>query len=168
MRKVTMLGAVFLVPIAVAIALVAIESGRPPDWQSQVDKYTAYMDEVLSQPMKMLKAQRARRPWDFGAQMSRAVYGDSGHYQTDYGYKQKNVGVKPLPFPPLEVWCVLLEVEHPGSLGATQAGAYSVVFPALHQDLHSADWVLHEGAGDVLSQEFKESLSKIGCDLELD
>jgi hypothetical protein len=168
MRKATMVGAVFLVPIAVAIGLVAFESRRPLDWQSQVDKYIAYMDEVSSKPMKMLKAERARRPWDFSAEMSLAVYGDSGHYQTDYGYQQRNVGAKPLPLPPQEVWCVLLELEQHGAVDPTEEGAYRVVFPALHQDLHNADWVLHEGAGDLTSQEFMESLSKIGCDLGLD
>ena len=168
MRRAKILSVLFLVPIVIAATLHAVESRRPPDWQRQVNQYTAYMEQTSAERMTVHEVCPAQRPWEFHSEISAAAYGDSVHYQTDYGYTGKNVGTKPLPFPPQEVWCVLLELEQRGSADPAQEGAYRVVFPALHQDLHNADWVLHEGAGDLISQDPMDSLSQLGCDLGLD
>jgi len=168
MRKAMIVSLLFLVPIVIGATLLAVESRRPPDWQRQVNQYTAYMEQVSAERMTVQEACPAQRPWEFRSEISAAAYGDSPHYQTDYGYTGKNVGAKPLPFPPQEIWCVLLGSEQGQAAASTEEGAYRVVFVALHQDLYNADWVLHEGTGGVFSEELMGILSKIGCDLELE
>jgi hypothetical protein len=66
--------------------------------------------------------------------------------------------LRPLPFPPEEVWCVLLG-------RGSQATSSGVVFVALHQDIHNADWVVHETAGDPFSPDSLNAASAIGSDL---
>jgi hypothetical protein len=86
MRKAKLLFAVTVVPIALALVLAVLEAERPPDWQAELNQYAAYIRRVASRRTGVLEIDRARRPWAFSADMSIAVYGDSVHYRTDYGY----------------------------------------------------------------------------------
>ena len=105
--------------------------------------------------------------------MSQAVFGDSAYYQIDYSYSGKRgSGLKPRPFPPKEVWCVLLGRERSSTDDSTGETTYAVVFVAEHHDLYNADIVIHEGARDPFTQDsftqdFMESLAMIDCDLRL-
>jgi hypothetical protein len=71
-------------------------------------------------------------------------------------------GRMPLPFPPTEVWCVLLEVQ---PLAEGTAAEHAVVFVAQHRDIYNADWVVHEGETATSSPALAASLSRIGCNL---
>jgi hypothetical protein len=68
-----------------------------------------------------------------------------------------NSGRRALPYPPKEVWCVVLKGREPG---------VRVIFAALHSDLCNADWIVHEPNGKAASPELAATLSEIGCDLE--
>ena len=144
----------------VAASLVAMRMNRTPDWQLELDKYVGYKDSLSSGTTTVQLVDRASRPWDFSRNMSHAVFGDSPYYQTDYSYGGRR-GPRPLPFPPEDVRCVLLERDH------NEETTYTVVFVAEHQDLYNADMVIHEGASDLSDQSFTESISVIGCDLVL-
>jgi hypothetical protein len=86
--------------------------------------------------------------------------GDSVVYQTDYDYgAAESRGGKPLPFPPVDVWCVLL-------VRGEDSDATTGIFVALHQDLHNADWVIHRGWKDLSVREFDRMASAVGCRLE--
>jgi hypothetical protein len=144
----------------VAASLVAIRTNRPPDWQLELDQYVEYEDSLSSGMTTVQLVDRASKPWNFSRDMSHAVFGDSPYYQTDYNYGGRR-GPRPLPFPPEDVWCVLLERDHNAET------TYAIVFVAEHQDLYNADVVIHEGASDLSDQSFTESISVIGCDLVL-
>ena len=171
---------VMLVPLAVAlvVSLLAYKPGPPDKVVTAVYAYLRYWNS-LSQPAGAVRQiVHAARPWNLTPQVSKATFGNSVYYQTTYGYNtpggvgsratatpwprefssQRNA-VRPLPFPPVDVWCVLLRQAGEASPGA--------VFVAQHQDLYNADWILHEPAAESLP-ELSAILSSVGCDLALD
>ncbi|HBY98404.1 MAG: hypothetical protein M5U01_26045 [Ardenticatenaceae bacterium] len=182
MRRATRFILSLLIPLAFVIIVQAVEREQTAAWRFELDRYRAYKYSDSSNGT-ILRVVQAQQPWYFQQDMSSLVYGDSGHYQTDYGYSNRPSGIyrlppspadsrlkdnrKPLPFPPQEVWCVLLEQSRDTDRsGETTTPA--VVFVALHQDLYNADWVVHEGVGASVSQESRASLSRIGCELRVD
>lgn len=66
---------------------------------------------------------------------------------------------RPIPYPPAEVWCVLLKL--------TSEDTYFVVFANLHMDMYNAQWIIHEGEKSPFSQTFVERVASFGCDLDL-
>ena len=96
--------------------------------------------------------------------MSYASHGDSVYYRTDYGYGKRGRGPRPLPFPPQEVWCVLLGREIDSGDDATDTSP-SVVFVALHLDMYNADEIIHEAAQDPFSEQYASDLALLGCAL---
>jgi len=66
---------------------------------------------------------------------------------------------RPIPYPPTEVWCVLLKL--------ASEDAYSVVFANLHMDMYNAQWIIHEGEKAPFTQGFLEHVASLGCDLDL-
>jgi hypothetical protein len=161
MRKASVVIFPLLLATALIVAsLVAIRMNRFPDWQLELDRYVEYKDSLSSGTTTVQLVDRASRPWNFSRDMSHAVFGDSPYYQTDYSYGGRH-GPRPLPFPPEDVRCVLLERDH------NEETMYTVVFAAEHQDLYNADVVIHEGASDLSAQSFVDSISRIGCDLVL-
>jgi hypothetical protein len=76
--------------------------------------------------------------------------GGSRHYK----------GSHPIPYPPKEVWCVLLKLTPPED-------AYFIVFANLHQDMYNAQWIVHEGEKAPFSQTFLKHIADLGCDLGL-
>ena len=69
----------------------------------------------------------------------------------------------PLPYPPKELWCVLLS--HDDAAGKTSS---AIVFVGLHMDMYNADWMVHKGPRDLSTPGVIESLRLVGCDLNLD
>jgi len=157
------------VPFVVAGFLVARQAFMPPEWQAGLDRYVAHRAASLGEEITVQRVERARKPWKFSRDMSGSVFGDGLYFRPDYTFDGEYVGGsgrRPLPFPPEEVWCVLLEraSEEPGAGEAT----YSVVFVALHQDLYTADWVLHEVVDDLPAAALTESLAALECDVGLE
>ena len=169
-RAILLIFPLLLATALVAALLVAIRMNRPPDWQLELDKYVEYKDSFSSGTTTVQLVDRASRPWNFSRDMSHAVFGDGPYYQTDYGYSgegRNRGGPRPLPFPPEDVWCVLLERDHNSTDDLIEETTHTIVFVAEHQDLYNADVVIHEGASDLSTQAFVESVSRIGCDLVL-
>ena len=155
------------VPFALAGYLVARQAFMPPEWQAGLDRYVAYKAASSGGVITVQRVERARKPWKFSQDMSSSVYGDGLYFRPDYTFDGEYVGGngrRPLRFPPEEVWCILLE-QAPRERGEREA-AHSVVFVALHQDLYTAVWVLHEWAHDLPAAALAESLALIECDLE--
>lgn len=93
------------------------------------------------------------------------MFGSTVYYQTDFAPGDSTpAGVMPLPYPPKEVWCILLkERDKP-----TGVPSYAIVLAALHMDMYNADWMLHMGPRDLSTPGLMESLRESGCDLALD
>jgi hypothetical protein len=153
------------VPFVVAGFLVARQAFMPPEWRAGLDRYVAYRAASLGKAITVQRVERARKPWKFSRDMSGSVYGDGLYFRPDYTFDGEYVGGsgrRPLHFPPEEVWCVLLEQAPERSAGEA---AHSVVFVALHQDLYTADWVLHEVVDDLPAAALAESLAALECDV---
>jgi hypothetical protein len=153
------------VPFVVAGFLVARQAFMPPEWRAGLDRYVAYRAASLGKAITVQRVERARKPWKFSRDMSGSVYGDGLYFRPDYTFDGEYVGGsgrRPLHFPPEEVWCVLLEQAPERSAGEA---AHSVVFVALHQDLYTADWVLHEVVDDLPAAGLAEGLVALECDL---
>jgi hypothetical protein len=79
---------------------------------------------------------QASLPQNFRSEMSKTSYGDTPYYITTHRTNPDYPGLKPLPYPPNDLWCVQLK--------RTDPAAPQVVVIALHQDIYNADWVMHE------------------------
>jgi hypothetical protein len=179
MGRLLRIALVMLVPLALVIivALSAYKPGPPDKVVTAVYGYLRYQESSSQQAAAVQQIVHAGRPQNLTLQMSKATFGDSVYYQTTYGFdapgglgsratatpwprefSSQRGGVRPMPFPPVDVWCVLLR----------QADkAQRVVFVAEHQDLYNADWILHEPSAES-QPELNAILSSVGCDLVLD
>ena len=100
---------------------------------------------------------KAARPDRFTAGMSGPVIGQSPYYRTDVSYaggSRMDEALRPVPYPPLEMSCVLI--------GAEQGD--TVVFVAMHQDMYNADWLVHQARAAWPGDELNAQLATVGCD----
>jgi hypothetical protein len=148
MRKAFALSLMALVLVVLLAVLALIEISHPADWQDVLDEYVQrYGDK--GQQVTVVSIERARHADLFSEDLSRAVLRDDVYYP-----------YSSLPSPPGKVWCVLVGRKYV----AGQRASKQMLFVALHQDLHTADWVVHEGEMAPFSQLFRERLERIGCD----
>ncbi len=179
MSRLLRIALVTLVPSALVlvVALSAYKPGPPDKVVTAVYNYLRYQDSYSHRAGAVQQIVHAARPWNLTPQMSKATFGNSVVYQTATNYdvpgsfglratatlwprefsSQRNA-LRPLPFPPVDVWCVLLRQTDK---------AQRVVFVAEHQDIYNADWILHEPNAESWP-ELNAILSSVGCDLALD
>jgi hypothetical protein len=149
--------------LAVVVAAgIPEKAAAPAEVQTRLDQYIAHLFSPEIAAVRL--AERAKKPWNFRQGMSHAVFGGGVHFQADRG----RTGGLPLPFPPRELWCVVLEREDNSTDNSRSGASYAVVFVGLHMSMYEADWMVHEGDGDLSSPEFRRTLSMIGCDMGLD
>jgi len=165
MKKALAFGLSALVLIVLIAGLVIAEIGQTPLWRAELHKYISDRSTALDKEMTVVYTARARRPHLFEAHEGHATWGGGRHFRTDHSYSpRKAYGTTVLPFPPEQVWCVLVQRRHcPG--GSLEG---HVIFVALHLDLYYAEWIVHEGESEPFSQEFLSILSQVGCDLGLE
>lgn len=171
---------VMLMPLVlvIVVALSVYKPGPPDKVVTAVYGYLRYQESSSQQAGAVQQIVHAARPWNLTPQMSRATFGSSVVYQTTTNYdvpgrfglratatpwprefSSRRGGLRPLPFPPVDVWCVLLRQAGDASPG--------VVFVAEHHDIYNADWILHEPNAES-RPELNAILSSVGCDLVLD
>ena len=154
-----------LLGLLVAIgAVLLLDAWQPPAWRADLEAYVEHRASLLG-AASVVYTRRARYPEQFSRAIGHATYGDSLDYQLDESYTgQGTSGAPPLPYPPEQVRCVLLE----WSGAQPDSQRHQIVFVALHHDLHRAAWVVHEGEAAPYSAAFVEGLSSIGCAQVLD
>ncbi len=130
-----------------------------PDWHMTLNRYVEHQRVDAGRVWMLKKAVHAHSPYNFYAGLSGSVWGEGFYFQLDHPYSGLNSS-RPLPYPPDDLWCALLEKKS----GATPAvRERKTVFIALHQDLYMAEWVVHEIGDDPHAPEFPEILSGLGC-----
>jgi hypothetical protein len=162
--------ALLLVPVlsllavgAVVVAKMPTEAGLPATCQLRLNQYVAHISTVGTATVQ--RTVRATKPGNLGSDAGYPTFGDSVYYQTEDGPAgNEKGGAMPLPYPPKELWCVLLKQQN----RATGRTSYPIVFVGLHMDMYSADWIVHEGPGDPSTPGVLDSLSQLGCELGLD
>jgi hypothetical protein len=147
--------------LAVVAAEVPREAGLPADVATRLDQYLASSHGTGQ--LSVVATSEARQPWLFGSEMSQAVLGDSVYFQTDFPLSWKTAsGPSPLPFPPKELWCVLLRQ---GEAGLETR--YALLYVALHMDMYSGDWIVHQGLEAATAAAVVRSASNVGCSLDV-
>lgn len=112
--------------VAAAIGLALGRPGLPVAAQNALDAYLAQQEPVSGgAALHVQTAQRAVHPQALVPALIRRSYGGS-YYFADGG--------RPVPFPPVEVWCVTLA-------GVDTA---RTVFVAQHEDMYVGTWIVHE------------------------
>jgi hypothetical protein len=167
MKRIFLLFIPFLLP-AIALSLwLFYDKQQPPAWQMELDKYTAYQERSAPVRITQQTVDRARKPWKFMRDSGFLVYGDTPYYVTDNTYNLGRVGGfnrMPLPYPPEELWCVLLRLE---PIYAPVSPRLQMVFVARHQDLYNAGWVIHAAIQPADSAELAQTIARVGCDIEV-
>jgi len=164
MKRITLL----LIPILMlAVLVLAVgaeippEAGPPRGVQMRLEQYSS--SSLVNAGTRVSSVTQAKRPWNLTMELGWTVVGDSVYFQTDQPLTwSRSDGQSPLPFPPKDVWCALME----GKGEPAGLPSYSVVLVALHMDMYSGDWILHQAPNEPLSI-VGEVLSALGCELEL-
>jgi len=150
-----------LLPIVIigTWAIVTYKPGPPGIVEVQVQRYTNYLYSKTHQIAMVQKIVHAGLPTNFQPDMSQTSFGDSPYYRTTNNYNSPaDWGARPLPWPPVDLWCVRLQLDVPTST--------TVVFVGEHQDIFNADLILHEPAAQT-APELNAMLARVGCDLSV-
>jgi hypothetical protein len=149
--------------VTVVVAEIPKEAGLPAGAQLRLDQFIAH--ELPPGDTTVQAAERAKRPEHFERDAGYTVFGDSGCYETDRGLNGNDAGgPMPLPYPPEQLWCILLQHKD----AKANRTSYAIVFAAMHMDMHNADWMIHDGPRDLSILGLAESLAQLGCSLGLD
>ena len=148
---------------AVVFAELPAEPGPPADVLALLNQYLAYAyppGTVLVQVVH-----QASKPSHLSQDLGYETFGASVIYQTDIGAPgYEEGGARPLPYPPEQAWCVLLERD--GTYGPHPEDRYDVVFVALHMDIHNAGLMVHKGPQNLSMGEVEAFSSTFGCTLK--
>jgi hypothetical protein len=161
-------GSLLIISVLLLVVLVGAVTAQIPEGAGLPAGVQARLEQYLHSRhvpgrAAVLAVVRARQPWHFSEDMSSAVLGDSVYFQIDYPLTwEDGGGSSPLPFPPKELWCALLE----GEDRLHGESTYAVVFVGLHMDMDSGDWMIHEGPTDQSLSALLRGLSAIGCDFK--
>ncbi len=164
-RVLTVATAIFLPTVLMALLALSTPQAGQPGVPGQV---TLVIDAYLkdhSQPTQTLRQIiPAARPWAFTRQMSRSWWAPATITTTDRSpvamstlaasWRIVPTDDRPLPFPPVAVWCVLLR--------PTADAAPRLVYVAQHEALYSLAWIVHEPAIDP-AQDLSAGLASVGC-----
>jgi len=127
--------------------------------ESVLYSYLGYRNSTTQQLAPIQQMVEATRPGNFTPEMSKATFGSGPYYRTTFSDRPiGDQGSRAIPYPPVEVWCVLLR--------QSDSTLPRVVFYAQHQDMYNADWIVHEPAAETLP-ELQASLAAVGCKLIL-
>ena len=134
MKRLTVLLLALTIPVIIVAAplLWAYKPGLPTAGRDVLD---FYLHETNLENGD-LEIMQAKNPGAFKPAISAAAYGDGSYFIMSHNSTQRahNQNVRPLPYPPTELWCVQL------GEGANQ----QLVMVALHQDLYKATWAVHD------------------------
>ena len=171
MRRIWIGSLASLVAIAAITALFAAMPARSEPKQVAISRYLAQRMQVTGQPQRVASEVRAACPQTLDASMSAATFGSGVYYRTTFSCAgaptpapasvqtvqlELDAGdrLRPLPYPPREVWCIWLE--------PPEGTRRPVVLVARHQDLYNAEWVVHEPLSETDGA--SALLLALGCD----
>ena len=152
MKRLTVLFLALTIPIIMVAGplLWVYEPGLPAAGH---DVLAFYLDQTNHQNAN-LEIIQANNPGAFTSEMSAASYGNGSYFIMSHNSNPQslnNQNVRPLPFPPAELWCIQIVEESNRQL----------VLLALHQDLYKAIWAAHYLSMSDTST--TALLNQIGC-----
>jgi hypothetical protein len=153
-KRIILLSIPLLAALVVLVAWAVVEKGRPPDWRTALDQYISYKRQGSHETLEVESYVHSSHPWDFTQEMSKSTFGDSIIFEVSASdsYSESLGGdLKPLPYPPDDLWCVLLKLRNNTTAATGTENEYRLVFVALYNDLYNAEWIVHENADDSLN-----------------
>jgi hypothetical protein len=184
MRRAFSLAVMVLLPAAAlaVIILVIYQPGVPAEGRWALDQYLRSPGVGASSAVAE-QVRHAARPGSFTASMSAATFASTSYFQVLHNYQPpatlsgliwdkpvvtnslgiapvpvNYAGQKPLPYPPHDLWCVLLSAAAPA--------APQSVFLALHGDLYVDVWVVHELPPVASTSELALQWGRVGCAID--
>jgi hypothetical protein len=167
MKKIYYLAIPILLASVLMVGLFILSKKFPKPWRTELNRYLLSLEARRSERITVQLIEVASKPWEFTSMMSGSTWGETQHFFTDYGYdgiRRDDTGYKPLPYPPVTVWCVLLALEETQNGSTTGETTHTVVFVADHHDLYNASCVIHEPVKGTDLNLFMGDLSRIGCE----
>lgn len=172
MKRLLAIAAAILAPafvLAAAILLVT-SRGMPADVRSALQEYYSYRYGPGVEP-SMVRANLATKPWLLTPGQSGPTFGEGVFDVTilelaagpiswpstpvsSADHYSKASDLRALPYPPAQVWCVLLK--------SGEAGEVPILVAA-HSDLYNARWIVHEMPGTWSSDQVNTLLDELGC-----
>jgi hypothetical protein len=147
-----------LAVIMLAISLLLVEHFHTPAWRAKLNQYVAYIHQTGQTTSDVIASTPATSPASFTPSMSAESYGDNVIYDTSHSLNEQiSAGLQPIPYPPDQVVCVLMDVD----------GQRQLVYVALHSDLYNADWIVHISSESWGSSTLQSQLATIGCSLDI-
>lgn len=156
MRKAIIFAILSVVLITTTVALYLVNRSSPPPWREAMNRYLVYREQKGLGSLIIDRIVRAGRPWNLTSGEGFITYGSSNIYQTDYSLTSDYSGSLSLPYPPQDMYCVLFKS---GSSSSTDR----LILVTYYQDLYNSDWVVHEPAQQLSSEEITILLTNIGC-----
>lgn len=163
-----------LILIAVVVGMVLPDRpGVPAGPQAALDAFVLYINNdngIQGDELRAIEVLRGDRPGRLTTDTPSLSFGESVYYGTDVRYDQNvlntalptaiggGFGARPLPYPPEQVWCAVVEPRAETGRG--------VVLVALHQDIHNADWIVHQAIAGPFSQQALDLAAEVGCQVE--
>ena len=175
-RRVALMVAIGLPTLVmVVVGLAVYRPGLPLGGQNVLEAYLAWRNQESSADWRAAEIIHAAQPTRLQSIWSTLTFGTDPYYLTsadggtvalqsaspaDPG--ESRIGPsnsrRPLPYPPLDVWCVSLQS------AATQEA--EAVLVARHQDLYNASWIVHELAVPAGADEPGPALTALSCAAE--
>ena len=158
-RKALLFGMPLLVALGTLATVMFYERQRTPDWQQTLAAYLHLSQ--MADDVEVLASVKARTPWDFNAEMGRAV---SGELAWPWGIAQ-------LPYPPDALYCVLVgKPESAVTQEAAQPGGkftLRLLYVAHHSDkMWRVGWLVHEGGRAPWAATDEDVLASVGCEFD--
>ena len=154
MKRILLAIAALLVSVGlIAVWFKATEKGadRRPGWQIALEDYIAYRAAEVGEQLSVVEVVPADQPSNFTKDINLLTYGGA-----------------PIPYPPVEVWCVILKQDYPKDRRSGE-DTYRLVFVNLHMDaLYIAEWIVHIGENTPFPLPFRQLVASLECDLDLD
>ena len=153
------LALVFPITVVAVLLVVSYTPGLPASGQ-QVLNY--YLNDAVANEKPRAELQRitqAHNPSGFVTELYAESFGDGSYFMVSHDMNANlhpGDNVRPLPFPPEELWCAIV---------AEQPNRPKVVLVAHHEDLYKAAWVAHEVPGNPTDEAVTELLMRVGCEL---
>lgn len=151
-----------LIPLSAIIIVVAaillLDRHQSPPWKVELDRYLLALRQSGNRAFRLVSYASAASPANFTPAMSAESYSNSLLFAASYTLDgQITTGLEPMPYPPQEVVCVLLQ----------QDGQQQLVYVARHTSLYNADWVVHISSDPWGSPALQSNLQTLGCSLDL-
>jgi hypothetical protein len=156
-----------LFPLVLLARLLLAPVTLPAEADLALERYLALQNRKTGAGLAFLAAGRASRPQTLRSWWSARVVGDSARYRIDQNFAGTPLmpplparpgeitsapGGIPLPYPPVEVWCVTFQAN------AYPADPPQPVLLVLHEDLYNGAWLVHE-----LAERGLDRLDRLGC-----